>query len=125
MRWLRANTGKIAWLALYALVCQLVMSFGHVHLGKTNAEAAWAALASKADTAADSAPANTPNPAGTPDEYCAVCASIGLAGALLIPIVLALLAPLLLAAELPWPEADITPASIAHLLFSARAPPHA
>ena len=54
MRWLRSNTGGVAWLALFALVCQLVISFGHVHIGNANTGSAWAALAN-AGKATDSA----------------------------------------------------------------------
>jgi hypothetical protein len=125
MRWIRSKTGAITWLALFALACQLVLSFGHVHLGKPNAGMALAALTDVGKTT-DYAPAqNAPGPAGTADEFCAICANISLASILLIPVVLALLAPVLLTAELPWPDSDITPASIPHLLFSARGPPHA
>ena len=125
MRWLRANTSAIAWLALYALVCQLVMSFGHVHVGKANTGTAWATLFDGGKTTDHAPPANAPSPAGISDEFCAICANISLAGILLIPVVLALLAPVLLTAELPWPDSEVTPASIPHLLFAARGPPHA
>jgi hypothetical protein len=126
MRWFRSKTGAVTWLALFALACQLVLSFGHVHLGKPNAGTAWATnLADIGKTTSHVPPVNAPSPAGTTDDYCAICASISLASILLVPVVLALLAPVLLTAELPWPQADITPATIPHLLFSARGPPHA
>jgi hypothetical protein len=125
MRWIRSKTGGITWLALFALACQLVLSFGHVHLGKSNAGTAWAALVDGGKATDHAPPANAPSPAGTTDEFCAICANISLASILFIPVVLALLAPVLLTAELPWPDSDITPASIPHLLFSARGPPHA
>lgn len=125
MRSLRSNAGGMVWLALFALACQLVLSFGHVHLGKPNAGTAWVA-ATSAGIAVDNAPAeNAPTPAGTTDEFCAICANISLAGVLFVPVALALLAPVLLTGALPWPQADITPASISHLLFDARGPPEA
>jgi hypothetical protein len=121
MRLLRSNIGRIVWLALFALACQSVLSFGHVHLGKPNLGLAWAGVVD-AGTAADNAP-STPNPVGTADEFCVICANISLAGVLLIPVVLALLAPVQLNAKLPWPRADITPASVSRLLLRARGPP--
>src|ERR1700680_2050809 len=117
MGWFRSNTGRVAWLAFFALACQLVLSFGHLHLGKPNAGAAWAALANEGKTANQAPPANPPSPAGVADEYCAVCASINLASLLLVPGVLVLLAPILSLSRLPGPEAETRPASIAHLLF--------
>jgi len=123
MRLLRSNIGRIVWLALFALACQFVLSFGHVHLGKANPGTAWAALADTAADTAPSTPPNVPGPVGTTDEFCVICANISLAGVLLIPVVLALLAPVQLNAKLPWPRADITPALVSHLLFSARGPP--
>jgi hypothetical protein len=125
MGWFRSNTGRVAWLAFFALACQLVLSFGHLHLAKPNAGAAWAALADAGKTAKQAPPANPPSPAGAADEYCAVCASINLASLLLLPVVLALLAPISFVSRLPNPEAETRPASIAHLLFDARGPPAA
>jgi hypothetical protein len=34
MVWLRSNRYGGAWVALFALACQLLLSFGHVHIGK-------------------------------------------------------------------------------------------
>ena len=124
MRSLRSNIGRIAWLALVALACQFVLSFGHVHLGKPSAGMA-RVVPGIVLGAADNTPAgNTPAPAGTTDEFCAICANISLASVLFVPVVLALLAPVLRDAALPWPQADITLITVSHL-FSARGPPKA
>jgi hypothetical protein len=123
MGWFRSNTGKVAWLAFFALAFQLVLSFDHLHQGKPNAGAAWAALADASKTANQAPPANPPSPAG--DDYCVVCASINLASLLLLPVVLALLAPISFVSRLSAPEAETKPASAAHLLFDARGPPAA
>jgi len=124
MIWLRGNRERIAWLALFALACQLVLSFGHVHLGK-NVGNVWAG-ASDVDTIADQpAPAPPPGPVTTPDDFCAICANINLAGALIVPILAAILSPASVLVELPKPQADLRPRFIAHLLFSARGPPRA
>jgi hypothetical protein len=122
MGWFRSNTGRVAWLAFFALACQLVLSFGHLHVAKPNAGAAWA---DAGKTAKPAPPANPPSPAGLADEYCAVCASINLASLLLLPVVLALLAPISFVSRLPDPEAETRPAYIAHFLFDARGPPAA
>ena len=120
---LRSNKGRIVWLALFALACQLVLSFGHVHPGK-NVGSAWAALGA-ASNADQSAPAAPQGPAGTADDFCAICANISLAGTLVLPILASILVPVSIINELPKPQADVRPSSIAHLLFRARGPPHA
>jgi hypothetical protein len=125
MGWFRSNTGRVAWLAFFALACQLVLSFGHRHLGNPNAGAAWAVLADAGKPTEQAPPAIPPSPVGVADEYCAVCASITLASLLLLPVVLALLAPISFLSRLPNPEAETRPASIAHFLFDARGPPAA
>jgi hypothetical protein len=34
MRWFRSHQTHVAWLACIALTCHLVLSFGHIHVGK-------------------------------------------------------------------------------------------
>src|SRR5258708_19642787 len=80
MRWFRSNRGGVAWLAFFALACQLVLSFGHVHVGKfSGGSAAWAA-AESADASAD-APQSSPQqkPTGLAGDFCALFANISLA----------------------------------------------
>jgi hypothetical protein len=120
MGWLRSNKGRIVWLALFALACQLALSFGHVHPGK-NVGSASAALGA-AGNADQSAPAA---PRGPADDFCAICANISLAGTLVLPILASILAPVSIINELPKLQADVRPRSIAHLLFRARGPPRA
>ena len=125
MAWLRSKTGRIAWLALFALACQLVLSFGHVHLAK-NTGIAWTAALSAANIDAQADQSSPPSPRGpvsTPDDFCAICANINLAATLVLPVLASILAPVLVTAELPRLQADIRPRSIARLLFSARGPP--
>lgn len=123
MRRFRSNRGRIAWLAFFALACQFVLSFDHLHLGKTGTGAAWAALARITADAGQVPGTAPPMRSGTADEYCSVCASISLAGLVLVSVALALLAPVLFARQLPWPDANVRPVSIEHFLFSARGPP--
>jgi Protein of unknown function (DUF2946) len=88
--WFRSNRGKVAWLALFALACQLALSLGHLHLGKISiapiAEATIATLIG--NTGNDSAapqPAPPPNHPTTGGDFCALCASINLAASLVVP----------------------------------------
>src|SRR5207244_13058267 len=81
MRWFRSNRGGVAWLAFFALACQLLLSFGHVHVGKfSGGSAAWAAAETGKDAAAD-VPASSPqkNPIGLAGDFCGIFADIRLA----------------------------------------------
>jgi hypothetical protein len=124
MRWFRSNTGIIVWLAFFALACQLVLTFGHVHAGKGYGGAGWAAFA-PAGKSADHGPVSPPNPSGATDEFCAICANINLAGTLVAPLAPSVVAPISFVSRLPDLEEETKPASIAHLLFNARGPPAA
>ena len=126
MRWFRSNGGATAWLAFFALACQLVLSFGHVHVGQLGgASTAWAA-AETGDASAD-VPAWPPqkNPTGFVGDFCAICANINLAGAIILPILATILEPRLFTGILPWSLAASEPASYDRLPFSARGPPQA
>jgi hypothetical protein len=135
MSWFRANRGVAAWLALFALACQLAFSFGHVHLGKfavgglTVGKFGIGLAAPAAAPGADS-PAGTPSspqkdPARPGDDFCAICASISLASALILPILALILAPGLFTQVLRWSPAAGAPAAFGHQPFTARGPPHA
>jgi hypothetical protein len=81
MRWVRAKLGAGSRLALFALALQIILSFGHVHLGYfrhgTN---------SLAVTGTQSVPSDpSQQPASDADDYCAICATIHLAATSLLP----------------------------------------
>jgi hypothetical protein len=116
----------VAWLAFFALACQLLLSFGHVHVGKfSGGSAAWAA-AESADASADVPPSSPQQkPTGLAGDFCAICANISLANTLVLPILAFILAPRLFTEILPWSVAASEPASFDHLSFSARGPPQA
>jgi hypothetical protein len=83
MCWIQRHRRHGALLALAALVLQIVLSFGHVHLHAV-AQNAPAAI-THPTTLADK---NTQTPAPIPgdnDDYCAVCASIFLASSAFAP----------------------------------------
>ena len=96
MRWFRSYRLKLASLALFALTCQFVLSFGHIHLNRFAGNAGNWALAVTAGTAVAGTPgkvtlADLPtsprqkNTSGLGDDFCAICANINLAGALIAP----------------------------------------
>jgi hypothetical protein len=96
MRWFRSHRLKVASLALFALACQFVLSFGHVHLDRsvgnsshwTIAAASGKAVAAPVGkvTSADlPASPGKKNPSGLGDDFCAICANISLAAALVVP----------------------------------------
>jgi hypothetical protein len=121
MAWFRTNRGLVAWLAFFALACQLTLTFGHVHIGKFST----GLIAPAAGTqTADTTPTPQNGPAGSLTDFCAVCANISLAGSLILPVILALILSLRLFTNmLRWPLAAFEPASFAHRPFSARGPP--
>jgi hypothetical protein len=126
MGWFRSNRGVVAWLAFFALACQLVLSFGHVHTGQLGGgPSAWAA-AETGDAPASVAPSSPQkNPIGLAGDFCAICANISLANTLILPILAIILAPRLFTEILPWSLAASEPASFDHRPFSARGPPPA
>ena len=97
MGWLRDHRRFGAWPGFAALALQIVLSFGHIHIGKLHVDGVWrsthAALV-KSDVAPDAkrgleshptalSQSQTKAPAhhsgqtpGDDEDYCAVCASI-------------------------------------------------
>jgi hypothetical protein len=125
MRWFRSNGGGVAWLAIFALACQFVLAFGHIHSGNVIS----AALAISAD-ASDGSAGTPPSPAqkvptGLAQDFCAVCNHIGLANALVLPVSPATIPPISFIRELQWSLVAIGFASRDHFHFNARGPPHA
>jgi hypothetical protein len=127
MRRFRSNSGRVAWLAIFALACQFVLTFGHIHSGSVSIISA--ALANSADASEGSAgPPPAPAqkvPTGPAQDFCAVCNHIGLANALVLPASPATIPPISFIRELQWSLVAIGFASRDHFHFSARGPPHA
>src|SRR6201991_3699395 len=86
MRWFRSNAGRDAWLALFALACQFVFTFGHVHLTGIGV-ADTAAISAGAPSNAVGAPVSPRQkaPSGLTQDFCALCSNINLANALVLP----------------------------------------
>jgi hypothetical protein len=126
MRWFRSHKLKVASLALFALACQFVLAFDHVHLDRLAGNSShWAVAAATVKVTSTDLPASPRqnNPSGLGDDFCAICASIGLAGALVIPAAPTVLPEISFFKELHWSFAATEAPSIDHFHFSARGPP--
>jgi Protein of unknown function (DUF2946) len=125
MGWFRSRSRLGSWLALFALAFQLAVSFGHVHLDGVRGfghPPVVASVPAAIDATAALDPAGKDKPA-LADDYCAVCALIHLAGALVPAEVPSLPLPNFLG-RLPLAAAidfDLTQPRRAR--FQARAPP--
>jgi hypothetical protein len=126
MRWFRSRSSLGAWLALFALTTQLVVSFGHVHLdhGAPVAGHSSVLLHVQASTGAETAslPASDEVPA-LADDYCAACALIHLAGTVVASEPPALPLPALFGRARTDSTAEFGLTAQSHAPFAARAPP--
>ncbi|HEY4857104.1 MAG TPA: DUF2946 family protein [Xanthobacteraceae bacterium] len=117
MHWFRARLRSSSLVALFALALQLALSFGHVHLGDLSGQAP-----AQIETSGTTAPAggDTPDHA---DGYCALCAIIHLAGALVPAAIPFLPVPVAYrrAQSLATVRVDAPTQRIS--VFAARAPP--
>ena len=119
MQWFRANLRVGARIGLFALTLQIVLSFGHVHLGDLRHSTDRLAVA-----AAQPGPSDPlQQPISDADGYCAICAAIHLAGTSLLPQAPQLSVPF---AGQPVEHANFIPAtslSPRRASFQSRAPP--
>ena len=133
MRWFQSHRVTVAALALFALTCQFVLSFGHVHLDRFAGNARYLDVAAAGKVVA-AAPgkvtlADLPtsprqkNPSGLGEDFCAICANINLAGALIPPTAPTLLLGISFYKELHWSLIATQAESIDHIHFNARGPP--
>jgi hypothetical protein len=126
MGWFRSNRGGVGWLALFALACQLMLSFGHFHAGKFDGRSLAFAALETGDAAATGPPSPPQKKSnGLAVEFCVICKNISLAGTLILPVLTFILGLRLFAEILLWSLTTSQPASPDHLPFSARGPPHA
>jgi hypothetical protein len=126
MGWFGSNRNVVTWLAFFALACQLLLSFGHLHVGKFSGGSAEWAAAQTGDASANASPLlPRKNPTGLAGDFCAICASINLVGTLVLPIFAIVLILGLFTEILHRSLAVSEPVSFDHLPFSARGPPHA
>jgi hypothetical protein len=108
-------------LALAALALQLVLSFGHIHLGQfANGSAIASTVASKTPTSQQD-PAQ--HPANEADNFCAICATINLASSLFLPDAPSLQVPLASRTIEHFGHFNFIFVSPQRAAFQSRAPP--
>jgi hypothetical protein len=128
MRWVRQNIRMGAGWALFALAIQFVVLFGHAHPVGTAGHADVASLSAlgleaPASAAVPQAPADPSKPGGLAFDYCAICAVINLAGAMMPTTAPTSLPPTAVGPVRFWVSVDNIAAALPHRLFQARAPP--
>ena len=135
MWWFRSQKLKSASLVLFALACQFAFAFGHVHLDRSAGTSNWviaaalgkaiAAPAGKVTSADLPTSPRQKSPSSLGHDFCAICASISLAGAVIVQDAPTLLPGISFSKELHWSFAATRAASIDHFRFNARGPPTA
>jgi uncharacterized iron-regulated membrane protein len=136
MKWFRSNIKQGSRLALFALAVQFVLSFGHFHAVAAQAApgiqsgAALSGISYAGILAAPDALSKATRQAPSdrdsdqhPDDYCAICAVVAMANAVLFATPPVLLLPQ--AAEFLYLATDagfVRPSS-ARVAFQPRAPP--
>jgi hypothetical protein len=123
--WLRSNGGKVSWIAFFALACHFIVTFGHVHIGHFGAASL---VQMKLTDAGDHSHAGTAPTAPKkrlrhPPDLCAVCGSINLANALVLPASPGIILPGSFIQKAPWSLAAVAPTTYDHFPFYARGPP--
>jgi hypothetical protein len=118
MRWIRGRRKGGGWLALFALTLQLALSFGHMHAEDF-------VRASHGLTIVTQGGADAPRDVDHDHLGCATCATVHLAGTLLLPAPPAVALPSdIIAARLSARHRDARQSARA-LAFHARGPPSA
>jgi hypothetical protein len=145
MKWFRSNIRLGSRLALFALVIQSLLSFGHFHGSRAQAAPALAdakqsglhhsvSFAATHLAALDKAShdASRPlrlkassdhEPAGQPTEDCAICAVMALANAMVVAAPASLVVPQAFALLYVTADTGFADLNSARVAFQARAPP--
>ena len=127
MRWWRSRRKGIAGLGLFALMLQLVLSFGHVHardLGGSRTLAMAAAGAQTAINKSIQAQGKERNPTRLPDDECPICTTAHIVASGLLPTPPSVPAPAEFAQFLnPTFIEQFSLGVTRHILFQTRAPP--
>lgn len=136
MKWFRSNIRQVAQLALFALIVQFALSFGHVHaIAPQSASAAQVGVvqSARSDAAGIAAPAAADQSAQQPasdhrsddhaGDVCAICAVMAMANAMLFAAPPVLRLPQ--AIDISYSIAEAAFARIASVrgAFQPRAPP--
>jgi hypothetical protein len=124
MRWWRARRKGIAGLGLFALMLQLVLSFGHVHARNLGVPRALAAGAQTAISKSIEAPGKEQIPSRLPDDECPICMAAHMAASGLLPMPPSIPAPAEFAQFLNPTFIELFSLGVTrHILFQTRAPP--
>jgi Protein of unknown function (DUF2946) len=136
MKWFRANTRHVSRLALFALLVQFALSFGHFHTFGAQAAPAIAAGLKQADldyarsltTQGTVSKAEQKQLPTTPDtdhaaDVCAICAVISLASNVLLATPPLLQLPQSVELVYLTTDAEFTHLRSVHPAFQSRAPP--
>jgi len=126
MGWVRSNIRAGSWCALFALVIQFALSFGHVHRGQFPQglmSAIRSAIATSAALPGSEASSASAKPIGLAEDYCAICAVIVLANSVRPAVAPTSPTPAGSIAARFWTAAEVLAATSLHRLFQARAPP--
>jgi hypothetical protein len=125
MHWWRLRRKAVAGLGLFALLLQVVLSFGHVHSRDLLVPRAGAASPKQiAIGKTSTAPGQEQIPGGIPDNDCPICTTMHMAASGLLPTPPSVVG----LAELPqlFHHAFIEELNLGvtrHILFQTRAPP--
>ena len=85
MRWIRQNIRGGVRLALFALAVHMALSFGHVHADLLSSLSAAAADSADIHAPDQPSPPSHPYRSSGANDFCAVCANIGVLGSLILP----------------------------------------
>jgi hypothetical protein len=122
MCWLRSSGVKVVWLVHFALACQYVFTFGHIHFGNVSVISTALAISADGSGSAPSSPRQK-TPTGLAQDFCAVCNNISLANTLLLPVSPAIIPSISFIQNLRWSFGAIVLPSNDHFHFNARGPP--
>jgi hypothetical protein len=121
----RANHRRLAWLALFALWLQLGLSFAHTHPEDFFGLGAGSGHAAQLTADRHTIPGSPASPFsdGLAHDACAICATMALAGSLVLPAPVQIASPGVgVGAAVPLHDAFVL-IGASHLLFQTRAPP--
>jgi DUF2946 family protein len=116
MGWFRARRRFAGWVALFALLVQFGLSFGHVHGVPASEHRVFAA--------AKATPPTQPA-TGDNDDYCAICAVMAMLSGAQTATAPFVVLPIALAEQEISPLSETPPATLTWRAFRSRAPPTA
>ncbi|MGJ5141988.1 DUF2946 family protein [Bradyrhizobium oligotrophicum] len=123
MSWFRANIRDVSRLALFALVLQFALAFGHVHW--LSAQALDGGRLTTAQAHTGSSPASQDPDQQPSADGCAICAVMAMAQSILLSPAPVLTPPEAVAFRLPDAITATVAAVVVDTAFQPRAPPTA